>query len=36
VKARHDVRNPIVDLRASREAALTAFAQLRGSGNSLG
>jgi hypothetical protein len=29
VKARHDVRDPVVDLRASREAALAAFAQLR-------
>ncbi len=28
-KARHEVRSPIVDLRASREVALAAFAQLR-------
>jgi deoxyribodipyrimidine photo-lyase len=28
-KARHEVRDPIVDLRASREMALAAFAQLR-------
>jgi deoxyribodipyrimidine photo-lyase len=28
-KARHDTRNPVVDLRASRTSALAAFAQLR-------
>jgi deoxyribodipyrimidine photo-lyase len=33
VRLRHDVRNPVVDLRSSREAALAAFAQLRAQGS---
>jgi deoxyribodipyrimidine photo-lyase len=32
-RLRHDVRNPVVDLRSSREAALAAFAQLRAQGS---
>jgi deoxyribodipyrimidine photo-lyase len=33
VRLRHEARNPIVDLRSSRDAALAAFAQLRAQGS---